>query len=83
MRCRRRGPVGRHALGFVSLGYLATGSAVAGLTHMIVASVINGLIFSVIFRLISHLTLPEALLLLALVLGGAFLWARSRDRTRW
>lgn len=70
-------------VGMVILGYAATGAAVAGLTHMIVASVINGLIFSVIFRLIAHLSLPEALVLLALVIGGAYLWARSRDRARW
>ena len=64
----------------IALGFVATGGAVAGLTHMIVAAVINGLIFSVIFRLVSHLTLPEALLLLAVVIGLGYLWARSRDR---
>ncbi len=70
-------------MGMIVLGYVATGGAVAGLTHMIVASVINGLIFSVIFRLISHLTLPEMLLLLAAVIGIAYFWARSRDQARW
>lgn len=59
------------------------GDHVAWITHMVVSSVINGLIWSVIFRLVSHLTLSQAVLLAVVVIGGMFLWARSRDRARW
>ncbi len=66
------------------LGYHSGGGAmVGGLTHMIVGSIINGLIFAVIFRLIAHLTLPQALVLVVVVIGFAYMWARSRDRARW
>ena len=68
-------------MNLVLLGYHYGGGMVGGLTHMIVGSVINGLIFSVIFRLISQLTLPQALILVAV--GLANMWARSRDRARW
>ena len=63
--------------------YHGGGGMVSGLTGMIVSSVIHGLIFSVIFRLISQLTLSQALILVAVVIGGAYVWARSRDRARW
>ena len=56
---------------------------VGGLTHMIVGSIINGLIFGLIFRLISHLSLTELVLLVAIVIGAAYVWARSRDQRRW
>ncbi len=68
---------------FVLLDYFHGGGMVGGLTHMIVASVINGLIFGVIWRVLSHLSLPEMLLLVAVVIGGAYMWARNRDRQRW
>ena len=70
-------------MNFVLLSYYHGGGMVSGLTHMIVGSIINGLIFSVIFRLIAQLTLPQALVLVVVVIGLAYMWARSRDRARW
>ena len=51
--------------------------------HMLVSSVIHALIYSVIFRLMSHLTLPQALVLVVVVIAVLFVWARSRDRRGW
>lgn len=59
------------------------GLSVGWLTHMVVGSIINGLIFGLIFRLIAHLSTPELVVLVAVVIGGIFLYARSRDRARW
>ena len=59
------------------------GGSVDWLVHMVVGAVINGLVWSVIFRLVSHLTLGQAALLAVVVIGGMFLWARNRDRARW
>ena len=66
------------------LGYhFCVGAMLVCFTMMIVGSIINGLIFAVIFRLIAHLTLPQALVLVVVVIGFAYMWARSRDRARW
>ena len=66
------------------LGYhFGGGGATDWVVHMVVGSIINGLIWSVIFRLVSHLTLSQAVLLAVVVVGGIFLWARQRDRARW
>jgi hypothetical protein len=53
------------------------------IVHMLVSSVIHALIYSFIFRLMSHLTLPQAIVLAVVVIGALFLWARSRDRRGW
>jgi predicted lipid-binding transport protein (Tim44 family) len=65
------------------LSYYHGAGMVGGLTHMIVGSIVNGLIFGLIFRLIAHLSLMQLVLLVAVVIGGAYMWARSRDQRRW
>ena len=51
--------------------------------HMVVSSVIHGLIYGVIFRALSHLSLSEMVLLAALVIGGLYVWNRDRGFRRW
>lgn len=63
------------------LGYhFGGGGATDWIVHMVVGSIINGLIWSVMFRLVSHLTLNQAVVLVVVVVGALFLWARSRER---
>ena len=70
-------------MNLVLLSYFHGGGAVGGMTAMIVSSVIHGVIFSVIFRVLGQLSLPEDLVLAAVVIGLCYMWARSRDRARW
>jgi hypothetical protein len=51
--------------------------------HMLVSSVIHALIYSVIFRLMRDLTLPQAIILAVVVIAALFVWARARDRRGW
>lgn len=57
-------------------GHLAVG-------HMVVSALIHGLIWSLVFRLLAHLSLPELVVLVVLVVGGIWLWSRNRDMRRW
>ena len=50
--------------------------------HMVLSSVIHGLIYSVIFRALAHLSLGEVVLLAVLVIGGIYLWNRDRGGYR-
>jgi hypothetical protein len=52
------------------------------LTHMIVSSVIHAMIYSVIFRLLSHLSLGEAVLLVVVVIAVLYGASRANAR-RW
>jgi hypothetical protein len=51
--------------------------------HMLVSSVIHALIYSVIFRLMRDLTLPQAIVLAVVVIVALVVWGRSRDRRGW
>ena len=51
--------------------------------HMVLSSVIHGLIYSVIFRVLGHMSLGEIVLLAVLVIGGIYLWNRDRVPRRW
>ena len=53
------------------------------IAHMLVSSVVNAVIYSVIFRLMRNLTLPEAIVLAVVVIVALFAWGRSRDRRGW
>jgi hypothetical protein len=53
------------------------------IAHMLVSSVIHALIYSVIFRVMRDLTLPEAIVLAAGVIAVLVIWGRSRDRRGW
>lgn len=52
------------------------------LTHVIVSSIIHGLIYSVIFRLLGHLSLGEAIVLVVVVIAVLYSLSRSNAR-RW
>jgi hypothetical protein len=52
------------------------------LTHMIVSSVIHAMIYSVIFRLFSHMSLGEAVLLVVVVIAVLYSASRNSPR-RW
>ena len=51
--------------------------------HMLVSSVIHALIYSVIFRLLRDLTLPQAIIVAVVVIVALVVWGRSRDRRGW
>lgn len=63
-----------HALHY---GHHAYGHG-SGIGDMIMHAVINGLIYSFIFKLMRSLTLPEAAVLVVLVVGG--IWFISSRR---
>ena len=71
-------PIGLHPIA------LASGALVTWLVHIVITSVVWSLIWSVMARLVRHLTTPELVLLVAIVIGGLFVFARNRDqRGRW
>ncbi|MCB8875134.1 hypothetical protein [Acidisoma silvae] len=53
------------------------------LGHTIASGIIHALIYSFIFRLMHHLTLGQAGLLVLAVLVVMFLLAHAGDRRRW
>ena len=53
------------------------------LAHVTLSSVVHALVYSVVFRLMHRLTLGEAVILVAVVLGGLFMWSRTRDPRGW
>lgn len=63
--------------------YFPGGGGGGWLTHMIISSVVHGLIYGAIFRLFRHLSLGEILLLVVLVIGGIYMWNRNRYNQRW
>ena len=74
-----------HGYGYAPSGYgvhhaFGGGSWIA---HMVVSSVIHGLIYSIIFRVLRHMSLGEIVLLAVLVIGGLYLWSRNRSAPRW
>ena len=50
---------------------------------MVVSTVVHGLVYGVIFRLLSHLGLGGTLVLAVLVIGGLIMWNRNRSYRRW
>ena len=53
------------------------------IAHMAISSVIHAVVYGFMFRLMRHLTLGQDAVLVAVVFGVAFVWARSRDRHGW
>lgn len=67
-----------------AFGYHHSGYGGSGwIGHMLVSSLIHGLIYSVIFRVLRHLSLAEIVLLLVLVVGAVYVWNRDRSPRRW
>ncbi len=53
------------------------------ITHMILSSVIHGLIYGAIFHILRHLSLGEILLLVAVAIWGIYAWNRRRPPAGW
>jgi hypothetical protein len=53
------------------------------LAHVTSSAVVHAVIYSFVFRLMHHLTLGQAAVVVVMVLGCLFVWARSRDRRGW
>ena len=51
--------------------------------HMVVSSIVHGLIYGIIFRLLRHLSLPEIILLAVVVIGGLYMWNRNNAGRRF
>jgi hypothetical protein len=52
------------------------------LTHMIVSSIIHAMIYSVVFRLLAHLSLGQAVVLVVVVIAVLYSLSRNNAR-RW
>ena len=50
---------------------------------MIISSIIHAMIYSVIFRLLSHLSLGEIVCLTVAVIVVLYSWNRNRGYRRW
>ena len=71
-------------LAFLTLSYAHHhGGMTDWIAHMVISSVIHAVIYGFVFRLMGHFTLTQEAVLVVVVLGVAFLWARSRDRRGW
>ena len=53
------------------------------IAHMVVSSIIHGLIYGAIFRVLRHLSLGEIVLLAVVVIGLLYSWNRNRGYRRW
>ena len=53
------------------------------IAHMAISSLIHAVIYGFVFRLMGHLPLSQDAVLVAVVLGVLFVWARTRDRCGW
>ncbi len=53
------------------------------ITHLVVSSIIHGLIYSAIFRLVRHLSFGEIVLIAVVVIGLFYAWNRNRRTQGW
>ncbi len=67
----------------VSFAYRYSHGWTDWITHRVVSAIIHGVIYGFILKLMRQMTISEALVLVAVVLAGLFLWSRSRDRRGW
>jgi hypothetical protein len=72
-------------LAFLTLSYAHHhgGGTTDWIAHMAISSVIHAVIYGFVFRLMHQLTLEQDAVLVAVVLGVLFVWARNRDRRGW
>ena len=52
------------------------------ITHHVVSAIIHSAIYGLMFKLMHRLSLGEAMVLVVVIVGLLFLWARSRDGRR-
>jgi len=65
----------------ILLAYAQTGSSTwDGIVNMAVSALINSVVYALIFKVMHDLTLPQALVVVAVVFGGLYFWSRARDR---
>ena len=50
------------------------------IAHMAISSVVHALIYGLVFKIMHQLTLVQAVVLVAVVLGVLIMWGQSRDR---
>ena len=53
------------------------------IANMVMSALVHSLIYSLVFRVMRHLTLPEVILLVGAGLVFVFMWSRSRERRGW
>ena len=53
------------------------------ISNMIMSAVVHSLIYGLVFKMMRHLTIPEAILLVGCGLLAVFVWLRQRDRRGW
>lgn len=72
-------------LAFLTLSYAHHhgGGMTDWIAHMAISSLIHAVIYGFVFRLMGHFTLSQDAVLVVVVLGVLFVWARSRERRRW
>ena len=51
--------------------------------HLVVSSIIHGLIYGAIFRMLRHLSLGEIVVIAVVVIGLLYAWNRDRGVRRW
>ena len=70
-------------LAMLSYHFGGGGAHVGWIGHMVVSSIIHGLIYGAIFRILRHLSLGEVVLLALVVIGLLYAWNRERGVRRW
>ena len=53
------------------------------IAHRAVSALIHAVIYGAVFRLMRQMTTGEAIVLAVVVVGGLFMWSRSRDKRGW
>lgn len=52
------------------------------IAHTLISAIIHGMIYEMIWKTMRELTLGQSVVLVAVALGGLYLWLKSLDR-RW
>jgi hypothetical protein len=58
--------------------YAHHAGSVDWITHMVISSVVHGLVYGVIFHVMRGLSTGQAILLAVVVIGALWLWNRNR-----
>lgn len=65
---------------YLTLASYHPDSATGSISHMIMSSIIHGLIYGVIWKILRTLTIPEALVLCVVVVGALAILSYRRRR---